>query len=328
MRAWVLERPDGPDGLALTERPSPAPGPWEVRIAVRASALNRADLLQMRGLYPAPPGAPPDVCGLEYAGEVTRAGAQVSLFRPGDRVMGLVGSGAFAEELVVHEREALPLPAHLSFAEGAALPEAFLTAWDALVLQGHLRSGEWALVHAAASGVGTAAVQLVRALGGRVVGTSRTEEKLRRLTRDFGMDAALLPGSPPSFAAQVREATCGRGADVALELVGGGYLPETCAAMAPRGRVMLVGLLAGSNAALDLRAVLSRRLVIKGTVLRSRPLEEKLHLAQAAVRHLVPLFESRALRPVVDEVVAMGELKRACARLAANDAFGKIVLHW
>ncbi len=327
MRAWVIDKPEGPSGLRLVERPSPSIPPGGVRVAVRACALNRADLLQMRGGYPAPPGAPSDIPGLEFAGEVQEAGPEVTAWHRGARVMGITGGGAFAEEVVVHERELLPLPSGWTFEDAAALPEAYLTAWDALVLQGGLRSGDWALVHAAGSGVGTAAVQLVHALGGRVVGTARTEAKLARLRRDFGLDHGLVPGSPPSFAEAVREVT-GGGAHVALDLVGGDYLPETCAAMALRGRVLLVGLLAGARAQVDLRTVLSRRLTVTGTVLRSRPLEEKLSLAQAATRHLVPLFESGALGAVVDEVTPMSGLPEACARLWANDAFGKIVLRW
>ncbi len=339
MKALVIERPEGTQALVLAERPEPVLGPWELRVAVRCTALNRADLLQMRGGYPAPPGAPKDIPGLEYAGEVLEVGAEVTLFRPGDRVMGLVGGGAFAEQVVVHEREALPIPVALSFEQAAALPEAFLTAWDALVLQGGLRSGEWVLVHAAGSGVGTAAVQLVHALGARCVATARTPEKLEHTASVYGVSREALivperdPEDPaaPRFADRVREVT-GGGAHLALELVGGAYLPETLSAMAPRGRVILVGLLAGATANVELRTVLTRRLRIQGTVLRSRPLEEKLALAQAAKRNLVPLFASGVLKPVLDAggVVpfTLDAVKAACARLGANETFGKVVLRW
>ncbi len=338
MKALIIERPDGPEALRFGDRPEPQLGPWDLRIKVHVSALNRADLLQMRGGYPAPAGVPSDIPGLEYAGVVLECGPHVNLFKRGDPVMGLVGGGAFAEQVVVHEREALPIPPNLSFEEAAALPEAFLTAWDALVLQGGLRSGEWVLVHAAGSGVGTAAVQLVHALGGRCVATARSKGKLEQAAHAYGVsrEALIVPDleapGVPRFADRVRSVT-GGGVHLALELVGGNYVPETLAAMAPRGRVILVGLLAGATANVDLRTVLTRRLSVTGTVLRSRPLEEKLALAQAARRSLVPLFESGALKPVLDTTcgvvpMRLDAVKQACARLGRNETFGKIVLRW
>jgi NADPH:quinone reductase len=328
MRAIAITAPGGPEVLAEVERPNPRPGPGEIRVRVRASALNRADLLQRRGSYPAPPGVMSDVPGLEYAGEVLATGPLVRRFQPGDRVMGLVGGGAWAEQLVVHEREALPIPENLDFSQAAALPEAYLTAFDALVLQGGLSLGESVLLHAVASGVGSAAAQLCRALGARAIGTGRNAEKLSRAS-EWGVERTVLcDGSPPRFADAVREATGGQGVDLVLELVGGDYLPETLRALAPRGRVLLVGLVAGRKVELDLRELLTRRVRLTGTVLRGRPLEEKLALAQAAERHLLPLFRSGALAPVIDAVLPMGEAREALARMARNETVGKLVLGW
>lgn len=327
MKAIVIARPGGPEVLEVREVAAPAPAAWDVRVRVRASALNRADVLQARGQYPAPHGAPSDIPGLEYSGEVESVGEFVTRFRPGDRVMGLTGGGAFAEELVVHEREAIRIPDGLSFEEAAAIPEAFITAWDALVPQGQLRSGEAVLIHAVASGVGTAALQLVRALGGKPVGTARSQDKLDRLRAEFGLEASIHVAEP-KYAAEVRQLTAGRGADLALELVGGRYLPETLDSLAPRGRAVLVGLMAGASAEIDLRRVLSRRLSLRGTVLRSRPIEEKLEAAQAAERHLVPLFVEGKVKPVIDQVLSFGDVARAFERMAANVSFGKIVLRW
>jgi NADPH2:quinone reductase len=318
----------GPEVLSQEERPDLTPGPSELLVRVRATALNRADLLQIRGNYAPPPAVPPDVPGLEYAGEVLAVGPRVRRFRPGDRVMGLVGGGAWAEQLTVHEREALPIPEGMDFTDAAALPEVYLTAFDALVLQGGLRTGETVLVHAVASGVGSAAALLCRAMGVRVVGTGRNATKLER-AREWGVERTVLVDSaPPRFAEAVRQATGGRGVDLALDLVGGDYVPETLEALAPQGRVMLVGLVAGSRTQVNLGILLMKRLRLTGTVLRSRPLEEKIALAQAAERHLLPLFRSGALKPVIDAVVPMKDIRDALARMASNETVGKVVLRW
>jgi NADPH2:quinone reductase len=328
MQVLRITQPDGPEALAFDERPAPSPGPQELLVRVRATALNRADLLQTFGAYPPPPGVPADVPGLEYAGEVVAVGPLAHRFQPGDRVMGLVGGGAFSEQLVVHEREALPMPENLDFPQAAALPEAFLTAFDALVLQGGLSLGESVLIHAVASGVGSAAVQLCRALGARTLGTGRNARKLS-LASEWGVERTVLcESSPPLFADAVHEATGGRGVDLVLDLVGGDYLPETLRSLAPQGRLMLVGLVAGVSVELNLRELLTRRIRLTGTVLRSRPLEEKIALAQAAERHLLPLFRSGTLAPVVDDVLPMREAREGLARMARNETVGKLVLRW
>ncbi len=327
MRAARTVELTGPEGLRLEEVPAPTPGPDEILVAVKATALNRADLLQTRGLYPAPPGVPADVPGLEYAGEVSAVGARVTRWRVGDRVMGLVGGGAWAERLVTHEREALAMPAGLSFTDAAAIPEAFTTAFDALVLQGGMRLGTRTLIHAVASGVGTAALQLARVLGAHAIGTGRNAQKLER-AKALGLPhAVLVAKDAPRFADEVKALSPG-GVDLALDLVGGDWVPETLDALAPQGTLMLVGLVAGASAEVPLRAILGKRLRVIGTTLRARPLEEKIAVARELERRVVPLFGTGALKPVVDAVLPMTEVSAALSRLASNETFGKLVLTW
>ena len=324
MKAIAITKPGEPDVLALVERPRPEPSRGEVRVRVRATAVNRADLLQRMGLYPAPPDAPADIPGLELAGEVEAIGEGVERLAVGDRVFGLVGGGAYAEAVVSHERALAKLPAGLSFEEGAAIPEAFVTAHDAMVTQAGLRAGETVLVHAVGSGVGTAAIQLGRALGAYVIGTARTPAKLARAAA-LGMDVGVAAGAG-TFADAVRAATGGAGAAVVLELIGGAYLAEDLRAAAARGRIVLVGLLAGARADLDLRMLLQKRLTVHGTVLRSRPLEEKLAAMRAFEAQVVPLFARGKLEPVIDRTFKLAEAADAHRYMASNASFGKIVL--
>ena len=328
MRAIVITQPGGPEVLELREVPLPEPGQGEVRVRIRATAVNRADLLQRMGVYPPPADAPQDIPGLEIAGEVDAVGRGVTELVKGDRVFGVVGGGGYAEAITVHARTVARIPDGLDFTQAAAVPEAFVTAYDAMVLQGGLGAGDVVLVHAVGSGVGTAAVQIARAIGARAIGTARTETKLER-ARELGMSAGIVPATrngAPEFATQVRALSNGRGADVVLELVGGSYVPESLAAMADRGRLILVGLLAGTRADVDLAMVLRRRLRLFGTVLRARPLEEKILAAQALEHHLAPLFASGSLKPVVDRVLPLEKAAEAHAYVAANEGFGKVVL--
>jgi putative PIG3 family NAD(P)H quinone oxidoreductase len=322
----ALSNNEGPEGVRFAEVAAPEPGPDEVRVKVKATALNRADLLQTMGMYPAPPGAPTDIPGLEYAGEVDAVGARVRRWKAGDRVMGLVGGGAWAEQLVAHEREVIAMPEGMSFSDAAALPEAFATAFDALVLQGGMTIGTEVLVHAIASGVGTAALQLGKLYGARVVGTGRNQAKLDRAVK-LGLERPVLV-SEGHFSAKVKQLTAGRGVDLALDLVGGDWFAETVDAMAPRGTIMLVGLVAGVSAEVPLRSVLTKRLQLIGTVMRARTLEEKIVVARAFEQRLVPAFASGALKPVIDAVLPMADLRSALQRMAANDSFGKLVLTW
>ena len=315
------------ESLAWVDVPTPSAAPGEALVRVEAVGLNRADVLQCLGKYPAPPGFPQDIPGLEYAGVVEKVGPQVTTLAPGVRVMGLVGGGAFAEFLKVPEAETIPVPSWLSPREAAALPEAFLTAYDALVLQANVQVGEGVLIHAVASGVGVAAAQLARALGARVIGTSRTPEKLEKLHR-FGLEHSVTCGSPPAFAQDVQRLTQGRGVDVALDLIGGPYLTQTTECMAERGRIVLLGLLGGARAELPLGLLLSKRLTLRGSTLRSRSSHEKSFLAREFQKTLLPLFEKGPLQPVIDETLPMTEIHAALSKLGQNRSVGKIVLQW
>ena len=326
MRAVVVARPGGPEVLQMAERPLPEPGPGEIRVRVHASALNRADLLQRRGLYPAPPGAPQDVPGLEYAGEVDAVGEGAGLWAVGNRVMGIVGGGGYAEYVVVHEREAMRIPQGLSYEEGAAIPEAFLTAYDALFTRLELLMGERVLIHAVGSGVGTAALQLARAAGAVTIGTSRSPEKLRR-AGELGLDVAI-DTSREDLPAALENATYGSGVHAVVDLVGGRILEESLRGLAQGGRVVVVGTVAGSKVELDLGLLLQRRIRIVGTVLRTRPLEEKIALAREFSSTVLPLISSGKIRPVIDRIYPFSEIADAHRQMEQNDTFGKIVLKW
>jgi putative PIG3 family NAD(P)H quinone oxidoreductase len=326
MRAVVVTRPGGPEVLQLAERPLPEPGPGEIRVRVHASALNRADLLQRRGLYPAPPGAPQDVPGLEYAGEVDAVGEGAGLWAVGNRVMGIVGGGGYAEYVVVHEREAMRIPQGFSYEEGAAIPEAFLTAYDALFTRLELLMGERVLIHAVGSGVGTAALQLARAAGAVTIGTSRSPEKLRRAA-ELGLDVGIDTGRE-ELAAALESATSGGGVHAVVDLVGGKLLEQSLRGLAQGGRVVVVGTVAGSRVELDLGLLLQRRIRIVGTVLRTRPLEEKIALAREFSSTVLPLLSSGKIRPVVDRVIPFADVADGHRQMEENDTFGKIVLKW
>ncbi len=299
-------------------------GPGEVRVSVAAAGLNRADCLQRRGFYPAPPGAPKDIPGLEFAGTVSDVG-EGARWSVGDRVMGIVAGGAMATELVVHGRELIPVPANLELHAAAALPEVFATAHDALFGHARLRMGETVLVHAIASGVGTAALQLAHSVGARVVGTSRSTEKLDRCA-ELGLEFAVNTRSG-SFAKEVA-ALAPTGCDVVLDTIGAKYLEENLQVLARQGRIVTLGLLGGAKGEINLGALLAKRATWMGSVLRARPLEEKAGLAQIFRREMVPLFERGALVPVVDAVLPMEEVAEAHRRMDHNETFGKIVLTW
>jgi NADPH:quinone reductase len=326
MKAIVITRPGGPEVLEVAERPIPVPGPGEIRVRVRASALNRADLIQRRGRYPAPPGAPSDVPGLEYAGEVDAVGDGAGLWAVGNRVMGIVGGGGHAEYVVVHEREAVRVPHHLTWEEAAAVPEVFFTAYDALFRQLNLVVGERVLIHAVGSGVGTAAVQLARAAGAVTIGTSRTPAKLRRAT-ELGLDVAV-DAANGGWEAAVEDAAEGAGVQAVLDLVGGPYFAPNLRSLSIGGRLVVVGTVGGTEVQLDLGTLMRKRIRLIGTVMRSRPLEEKIALAREFSRSVVPLLASGRVRPVVDEVLPFARIADAHRRLETNETFGKIVLAW
>jgi len=325
MRAAVITRPGGPEVLEIQDRSIPTPGENEVLVRVHASALNRADLSQREGHYAAPPGWPQDVAGLEFAGEVAGVGAGVKL-KLGDRVFGVVGGGGNAEYLVTDADCVAPVPEGMSWTDAAAIPEAFITAHDALVVQASVRPGEYVLIHAVGSGVGLAATQIARAFGATPFGTARTADKIER-ARVFGLADGIVVGDDPSIIASAFTAKSnGNGMDVTLDLVAGAYLGPSIQAAAKRGRIMCIGTVAGRTSTIPVNLVLHKRLTIRGTVLRARPTEEKRVTTAAFARDLLPLFENKRLAPVIDRVYELEEIRAAHERLASNETFGKIVL--
>ena len=326
MKAIVITKPGGPQVLEICAVPDPVPGTGEILVAVRATALNRADLLQRRGRYPAPPGCPADIPGLEFAGVVESCGQGASLFRPGDRVMGLLGGGGYAEKVAVHEGCCLPVPADGDFTGAAAFPEAFLTAYDALFARGGLTAGEILLVHAAASGVGTAALQIARLAGARTIATSRTVEKRRRLAGMAGCTA--LDPAAPDFAEEIRDATQGRGVNVVLELLGASTWELDLSVLAERGRIVVVATMTGSTVSLDLSTLMRRRATVVGTVLRGRPIEEKIALVRSFAAWTASCPGAERLAAVVDRVLPIERASEAHALMEKNENFGKIVLVW
>ncbi|MGE3465477.1 MAG: NAD(P)H-quinone oxidoreductase [Pyrinomonadaceae bacterium] len=314
------------DGLGLREVEMPAsPSPSQVLVRVHAAGINRADLLQARGLYPPPSGYSPNIPGLEFAGEIVEAGSDVTAFAAGARVFGITAGEAQAEYLLTDAAIVTEIPDNLSYTEAACVPEAFITAHDAIVTLGGLSAGENLLIHAAGSGVGLAALQVAKAEKARVVATSRTPGKLERC-REFGTDASIAVTEPNAFADQVFALTEGRGADVILDLVGGAYFGQNLASLAPKGRLILVGLTSGRTAEIDMGIVLRKRATIIGTVLRARSTEEKAAATQKFADDLIPLFAAGTIKPNLDRVLAAENVVDAYRYLASNRSFGKVVL--
>ena len=326
MQAVVITRPGGPEVLEIQDRPIPEPGVSQVRIKVHASALNRADISQRLGRYPAPPGAPADIPGLEYAGEIDSLADDVTMWKRGDRVMGIVGGGGHAEFVCAHEREVIAAPSNLSFEDTAAIPEVFLTAYDAIFSQLDVRPGETLLIHAVGSGVGTAALQLASNAAVHVIGTSRTQAKLDKAAA-LGLKTGVLIVDD-KWPANVKDVGGAGGVDAILDLVGGAYLAGNVESLALRGRLISVGLTGGSRSELDLGAVMRKRLRMVGTVLRARPLEEKIVLAREFSARMISEFENGSLRPVVDRVIPFADIRHAHRAMESNESFGKIVLSW
>jgi NADPH:quinone reductase len=329
VEAVVYTGAGGVEVIALGEVAVRDPGPGEIQIEVAAAGLNRADILQRKGHYPAPPGTVVEVPGLELAGRVVARGPGATLWPDGAEVMAIVAGGAMARRITLHEREAMPVPRGLTLTDAAAIPEAFLTAWDAFA-QARLVAGETVVIHAAASGVGTAAIQLAVAAGARPIATSRHRAKLDRLLAlGLGVapaDTIVVEGG--AFAAAVRARTGERGAEVVLDCVGATYLEDNLKSLAVRGRMVLIGTLGGATGPAPLGIVLRSRLTLIGTVMRSRPLEEKIVVARAGTTVVVPQFERGVLRPVIDAVVPMRDVAAAHRRMEADDTVGKLVLAW
>ena len=322
MRAVVLDEHGGPEVLRIREVPDPVPGPEDVVVEVRATALNRADLLQRRGFYPGPP-MDHEIPGMELSGTVVAVGERSSFRSVGDEVMAIVGGGADAELVALHERQTIRVPSTVDLADAAAIPEVFITAWDALVLQGGLGPGDRALVHAGASGVGTAAIQLARAVGARVAVTA-SAGKVAACT-ELGADLSIDYGAD-DFVAATQEWSRGRGVDVVLDVVGGDYLARNVDALATGGRIIQVGVMGAGSATFPLGALLPKRASITGTVLRSRPLEEKIAISRRFEHEVVPRFESGELRPVIDSRYMLDDIAAAHEHMEANANVGKIVV--
>lgn len=322
MRAVVLRSHGGPEVLGIEEVDDPRPGPEDVVVDVAATALNRADLLQRMGLYPDPRGRVPEIPGLEFAGVVSAVGGNVTMWAPGDRVMGIEAGGAYAERIATHERMLMAVPDTVSLHDAAAIPEVFLTAWDALVLQGGLTSGRWALVHAGASGVGTAAIQVARAIGARCAVTCSTGKA--ELCRTLGA-ALVLERSPHAWLEDAMAAVPG-GFDVVLDVIGGDEIDRNLRAVALRGAVVQVGLMGGGKVPLDAGLLMARRSRWIGTTLRTRPLEEKVAVTRRFASEMLPLFDTGRLHPVIDSRYTLDDIADAHRRMESNANAGKIVV--
>jgi putative PIG3 family NAD(P)H quinone oxidoreductase len=320
MKAILFDNPGDPDVLRYADAPDPQPGPDELLVRVHATAVNRADLLQRRGGYAPPPGASP-ILGLELAGEVVHPAGD---WRAGDRVMAVVTGGGYAELAAVPAGMAMRIPERFSSQEAAAIPEAFLTAYLNLFTLGRLQPGEAALIHAGASGVGTAAIQLARANGSRAFATAGSDDKLA-LCSELGAELAVNYKLEP-FQERVAAATGGRGVDVVLDFVGAPYWEANMAALAPGGRLMLIGFLGGSRGQLDLGTIMAKSLTIAGTTLRRTPLPQKIALTQGFAEFALPRFERGELRPVIDRVLPLAQAAEAHRVLETNSNAGKVVL--
>ena len=328
MKAVVITSYGGVEGIGVQEVDTPpAPTADRVRVRVHAAGLNRADILQRRGHYPAPPGYPTNIPGLEFAGQVESIGQKVRTWKIGDRVFGLTAGGAQAEFVIVPESNLARIPEELDWVQAGAMPEVFITAHDALFTRGNLHLGDRVLIHAAASGVGTAAIQVAHTAGATVYGTSRTADKLQRLHKYLGLDQSVAVGNQPAnFVEAVQKWTNGAGVDVILDLVGGNYFAANLEALASRGRLICVGTTAGAKSEIDLGLLMRKRARIIGTMLRRRSIEEKAEATRRFASSVLPLVSRGAIRPIIDRVYPANEIRDAHARMESNASFGKIVL--
>ncbi|MCH7552446.1 MAG: NAD(P)H-quinone oxidoreductase [Chloroflexi bacterium] len=324
MRAAVITTPGGPEVLQVREVPDPEPGPDEVLVDVKASALNRADLIQRTGNYPASPDAPADIPGLEMAGVVAVVGPRVRGIASGDRVMALLGGGGYAERVVVHQAMLTRIPEGMGFQEAASIPEVFITVHDALFDRCGLRMGERVMIHAAGSGIGIAAIQLAREAGAFSFGTAGSAEKLAK-AKDLGLDVGVNYREQ-DFAEVVKKETNGAGVDVILDVIGAPYWDGNIASLATKGRMIFVGTMGGGKGEVNLGTLMGKRLSIYGTVLRARSLAEKIHATEQLKRHVLPLFAAGRVKAVIDRVFPLDQVAEAHAYMESNANFGKIVL--
>jgi len=326
MKAAWLGSFGGPEVLEIREVTRPQSSPEEVLVRVHASGLNRADLLQRQGKYPPPAGYPVEIPGIEFAGEIVKTGSSVRKWKVGQRVFGLVGGAAHAEYLITHQDLIAEIPEILDWAEAAAIPEAFITAHDALWIQAALRPGESVLINAVGSGVGLAAVQLVRAIRALPYGCSRTARKLDH-AKALGMEEGIVAGDNlDHLISAVEQLTHGEGVNVMLDLLGGPYVTAGQKLMALKGRLVLVGTVAGGNYQLESRYVMSKRLQIRGTVLRARSLEEKIRATQSFSSEVVPLLANGSLQPTIDSTFPLEDIADAHRRLESNQTLGKVII--
>ena len=324
MRAAVITEPGGSEVFRVQEVEDPVAGPDEVLAEVRASALNRADLLQRQGGYPAPPGVRSDVPGLEFAGVAIKVGERVNGIAPGDRIFGLLGGGGYADRVATHELMSIPMPPNLDFAQAAAIPEVFLTAYDALFNHCELKMGESVLIHAVGSGVGTAALQLAHHAGAYVFGTAGSDDKLAKAA-ELGLDVGINY-KEQDFAQVVRERTNGVGVNVVFDMVGGPYWERNLASLSLKGRLVLVGLMGGNKVEANLGVLMPKRLRVHGTALRSRSLEEKIAVTLQFKRHVLPLIVDGRIQPIIDRAFPMEKVSEAHEYMESNANFGKIIL--
>ena len=323
MTAIAIRAPGGPEMLVPEERPVPSPGGGEILVKVAAAGLNRPDVMQRKGLYPPPKGAP-DIPGLEIAGEVAALGPNVTRWKVGDKVMALVIGGGYAQYCLAHEGHALPLPAGMSMTQAAAIPETFFTVWHNAFERGALKSGETFLVHGGSSGIGTTAIQLAKAFGARVFTTAGSEEKCEAC-RKLGADVAVNYKSE-DFVAVIKDKTAGGGADVILDMVGGDYIERNYEAAAVEGRIVQIAFQGSPKASVDFRRIMLKRLHHTGSTLRSRSVPDKAAIAAAIEQKVLPLVASGKVKPIIDSTFPLTEAAAAHARMESSAHIGKIVL--
>ncbi|HCI81159.1 MAG TPA: NAD(P)H-quinone oxidoreductase [Ktedonobacter sp.] len=322
MKAIVITRPGGPEVLAIQDVATPEPVGDQVRVRIHAAGLNRADLSQRMGNYPAPPDSPADIPGMEFAGEIDAVGPLVRSYKQGQRVMGIVGGGAQAEYVLIHEGLLVPIPDNLDYVQAAGIPEVFMTAHDALFTQAGLQMGERVLVHAAGSGVGTAAIQLAHAVGATTFGTSRTPAKLER-AKPLGLDYGL---GDNNFADEVKRLTQGRGVHVIIDFTGASYMAQNLDALTLWGRMVFLATLGGTQANVNIGMLMGKRIQMRGCTMRTRTLEEKLTVTRLFTTQVVPLLANGTVKPIIEQTFAMHDISEAHKAMAENKNFGKYII--
>jgi putative PIG3 family NAD(P)H quinone oxidoreductase len=323
MTAIGIKTPGGPEALAAEECPVPVPGPTELLVRVRAAGVNRPDVMQRKGQYPPPPGAP-DIPGLEIAGDVVAVGGKVTRWKIGDKICALVAGGGYAEYCVTDEATALPVPKGFSYVEAAALPETFMTVWHNVFERGALKSGDTFLVHGGSSGIGTTAIMLAKQFGATVIATAGSPEKCEAC-RKLGADVAI-DYNKEDFVAGTKEATGKKGANLILDMIGGDYVDRNFEAAAVEGRIVQIATQKGTKVTADLRRLMLKRLTLTGSTLRARPVSDKAEIARALEAKVWPLLEAGKVRPVIDSTFPLAKASEAHARMETSLHIGKIML--